>query len=79
MVPLVPEQLPDLRGVPVFMGAGRFDPMIPPQQTERLAQLLQQAGADVALHWEPASHALNRAEVQAATTWLRTLPAPKEI
>jgi phospholipase/carboxylesterase/glyoxalase family protein len=72
MVPLVPEELPDLRGVPVFMGAGQFDSLIPPPQTERLAQLLQQAGADVTLHWEPGSHALNRAEVQAATAWLRT-------
>jgi predicted esterase len=72
MVPLVPELLPDLRGVPVFMGAGRSDSMIAPQQTERLAQLLQQAGADVDLHWEPGSHALNQAEVRAATDWLGT-------
>jgi predicted esterase len=72
MVPLVPEELPDLRGVPAFMGAGQFDSMIPPRQTEQLAQLLRQAGADVTLHWEPSSHALNRAEVQAATTWLHT-------
>jgi glyoxalase family protein len=73
MVPLEPEQLPDLHGVPVFMGAGRSDSMIAPQQTERLAQLLQQAGADVVLHWEPGSHALNQAEVRAATNWLGTL------
>jgi phospholipase/carboxylesterase/glyoxalase family protein len=73
MVPLVPEQLPDLHGVAVFMGAGRNDSMIAPQQTERLAQLLQQAGADVVLHWEPGSHALTQAEVHAATDWLGTL------
>jgi predicted esterase len=72
MVPFVPERLPDLRGVPVFMGAGRSDSMIAPQQTERLAQLLQQAGAGVELHWEPGSHALNQAEVRAATDWLGT-------
>jgi predicted esterase len=72
MVPLVPEQLPDLHGVPVFMGAGKFDQLISPPQTEALAQLLSQAGADVELHWEPGSHALNPAEVTAATSWLRT-------
>jgi predicted esterase/catechol 2,3-dioxygenase-like lactoylglutathione lyase family enzyme len=70
MVPLVPDQLPDLHGVPVFMGAGRTDSMIAPQQTERLAQLLQQAGADVEMHWQPGGHALNQAEVRAATEWL---------
>jgi predicted esterase len=77
MVPLVPEELPDLRGVPVFMGAGQFDSMVPPPQTERLAQLLQQAGADVTLHWEPGSHALSRGEVQAATAWLRAHASAK--
>jgi predicted esterase len=72
MVPIVPEELPELRDVPVFIGAGQFDPLIPPQQTERLALLLQQAGAEVALHWQPGGHALNQAEVHAATAWLRT-------
>ena len=72
MVPIVPAELPDLRGVPVFMGAGQFDTLIPPQQTEQLARLLQQAGAEVDLHWEPGSHALNQAEVRAAAAWLRT-------
>ncbi|MEO7909242.1 MAG: VOC family protein [Roseiflexaceae bacterium] len=70
MVPFVPEQLPDLNGVPVFMGAGRTDSMIAPQQTERLAQLLQQAGASVDMLWQPGGHALNQAEVRAATEWL---------
>jgi predicted esterase/catechol 2,3-dioxygenase-like lactoylglutathione lyase family enzyme len=70
MVPLVPDQLPELSGVPVFMGAGRTDTMIAPQQTERLAQLLTQAGADVDLYWQPGGHALNQAEVSAATDWL---------
>jgi predicted esterase/catechol 2,3-dioxygenase-like lactoylglutathione lyase family enzyme len=70
MLPLVPEQLPDLRGVPVFMGAGRVDPLIAPPQTERLAQLLREAGADVDLRWQPGGHTLSQAEAAAATTWL---------
>jgi predicted esterase/catechol 2,3-dioxygenase-like lactoylglutathione lyase family enzyme len=72
MVPIVPQELPDLHGVPVFMGAGQFDPLIPPPQTEQLALLLQQAGAEVALRWEPGGHTLSQAEVDAATSWLRT-------
>ncbi len=60
MVPSVPEQLPDLSGVPMFMGAGQRDPLIPPQQTERLALLLKQSGAEVTLHWEPGGHALSQ-------------------
>jgi predicted esterase/catechol 2,3-dioxygenase-like lactoylglutathione lyase family enzyme len=71
MVPLEPEAAPDLRGVPVFMGAGRADPLIPAPLTERLAELLREAGAAVTLHWEPGGHGLNQAELRAAAAWLR--------
>jgi predicted esterase len=70
MVPLVPEQQPDLSGVPIFMGAGRNDTMIPPAQTERLAQMLEEAGAKVELLWQPGGHNLTQAEIQAAKRWL---------
>lgn len=71
MVPLVPDTLPDLGGVPVFIGAGRTDPLIPAGQTEQLAAMLREAGAEVTLHWEPGGHTLSPAEVRAATIWLR--------
>lgn len=71
MVPLVPEQLPNLRHVPVFLSAGRADQMIAPAQAERLAQLLQQSGAQLTMRWEPGGHALTRAEAQAAGAWLQ--------
>jgi glyoxalase family protein len=78
MVPLAPETPPDLRGVPVFMGAGRADPLIPARQTEELARLLDEAGAQVTLHWEPGGHGLSPAELRAAAAWLRALgPAPR--
>ena len=70
MVPLVPETLPDLAGTRVFLGAGRQDPMATPEETERLAALLRQAGADVTLHWQPGGHGLTREEAQAAAHWL---------
>ena len=37
----------------VFIGAGRADTMVPAAQTERLVKLLRDAGAEVAVHWEP--------------------------
>lgn len=70
MVPLVPEILPDLAGARVFLGAGRQDPIAPPDETERLAALLREAGADVTVHWQPGGHGLTREEVQAAAHWL---------
>lgn len=71
MVPLVPEPLPRLAGVPVFLAAGRTDRLIPAPQSEALAALLREAGAALTLHWEPGGHSLSQAEVGAATGWLR--------
>lgn len=70
MVPLVPEEKPDLSGVPVFLAGGRSDRMIPPEGTERLARMLEAAGAAVALHWSPGGHQLTQAELGEASRWL---------
>jgi len=71
MVPIVPDELPDLRGVPVFMGAGRLDTMIRPEQSEELERLLSGAGAAVTAHWVEGGHSLTRDEVEAAAEWLK--------
>jgi predicted esterase/catechol 2,3-dioxygenase-like lactoylglutathione lyase family enzyme len=70
MVPFEPDALPDLTGTAVFIGAGRTDPIVPTQQTERLAELLQQAGADVTVYWEPSGHTVTKGEVDAASRWI---------
>ncbi len=70
MVPLVPEELPDLSGVPVFLSAGRADRMVPGEESERLSGLLRDAGADVHLHWEDGGHSLSLSELRAAREWL---------
>jgi predicted esterase len=69
MVPFEPERTPDLSGTPVYLAAGRSDQMVPPENTERLAQLLQEAGADVTLDWQPGGHGIGPEEVQAARNW----------
>ncbi len=71
MVPLVPETMPHLHGRPVFLAAGRLDPIVSPDETERLRRLLVQAGADVTLHWAKAGHALTPLDVEAARAWLQ--------
>jgi predicted esterase len=72
MVPFEPENLPDLRGTSVFIGAGRNDPIVPASSTERLAALLKDAGASVELHWEPGGHSIAKSEIEAAARWLST-------
>lgn len=70
MVPFEPEAPVDLRGTRVFMGSGERDPIIPPPNSERLASILQGAGADVTLRWAPVGHQLTRDDVDAARAWL---------
>lgn len=69
MVPRRGVELPDLSGTPIFIGAGRNDPICPPQETEDLQHLLEGAGASVALHWENQGHQLTSSEVHAAAAW----------
>ena len=73
MVPLVPENLPYLSSVLVWMGAGNQDPIIPTSETQRLAQLLRRAGADVTIRFANADHRLTNAEVETAKDWIQEL------
>jgi phospholipase/carboxylesterase len=73
MVPFEPEQTPDLSGMPVFLSAGRMDRMILPENTERLAAILKEAGADLDLRWRDTGHALTYEEVAEAKEWLSSI------
>jgi predicted esterase len=70
MLPFEPEELPDLSAVAVFLSAGRADPICPPEQVERLAGLLTDAGAVVDLRWHGGGHQLTREHAELARDWL---------
>ncbi|MGE5177328.1 MAG: alpha/beta hydrolase [Hyphomicrobiales bacterium] len=70
MTPFTPETPPLLTGKPVFLGAGRYDPLSRPDETERWAATLRGYGADVTLHWSPIGHALSEEDVSAAAAWI---------
>jgi phospholipase/carboxylesterase len=73
MVPLAPEPLSDLAHTPVFIGAGRRDPVATAAGTEQLADLLKRAGAEVSVKWHEGGHNVMPEEVAAAREWLRPL------
>ena len=75
MVPFEPETPPDLSETPVYLAAGRSDQLVPPENTERLAELLREAGAEVTLEWQSGGHNIGRAEVEAAHDWLANVVA----
>lgn len=70
MVPLRNAQLPSLKDVSIFIGAGTNDPLIASSETQDLETILQQAGADVTTHWGNNGHRLSAAEAEAARDWL---------
>jgi phospholipase/carboxylesterase len=73
MVPFEPETRPDLSGIPVFMAAGSRDQMIPPDNTQTLAEMLKSSGANVELRWRDTGHALTYEEVGEAKEWLSNI------
>ena len=73
LVPKLPEALPDLKGKPIFLAVSRNDPFIPEDRAEHLARTLDEAGAEVTVHWTPGGHHLTAAEIDQAGDWLRGL------
>jgi phospholipase/carboxylesterase len=69
MVPLRGLQLPDLTGKPVFIAAGENDPICLASETNELAGLLREAGAEVNVFWERQGHRLTGSEADAAAVW----------
>ena len=70
MVPLSKIDIPSLAGTSVLMSNGRFDPIIPLPNAQRLAQLLQSAGAGVDLRAHSAGHELAPPDLNDARQWL---------
>jgi predicted esterase len=70
MVPFMPEELPDLHGVQVWIGGGKQDTIIPRANTERLAEMLTSAGAEVSARFFEAGHGLTNTELVLAKRWL---------
>ena len=70
MTPFVPSPVPDLAGRPVFISAGRIDPMIPADDVRRLTAVLERAHARVTFEWDEEGHALTAYGLDAARRWL---------
>src|SRR6266700_3452852 len=73
MIPLIPDKVPDLSSVRIWIGAGDQDPIVPASETKRLAELLRRVGADVTIHFAKAGHGLTNNELEAAGHWVGEL------
>jgi len=73
MVPLEPDPVPALPDFRVLISNGANDPIVAPEETDRLAKLFHRAGADVEVHWQPTGHQLMPGDFAVAKTWLATI------
>ena len=75
MVPFEPEppEAAQPAGTRVLVSNGEIDPTVSQDETRRLAKLLQRAGADVEVHWQPAGHQLMPSDFAVAKTWLQSI------
>lgn len=60
----------DLSGKRFFVSAGRFDPIVPTENVDRLIAQMKALGADVTVNWVEGGHQLTREEIALAKAWL---------
>jgi phospholipase/carboxylesterase len=70
MLPFEPEPLPDLAGKPALLLSGSNDTMISADGRERLAAVLQAAGAKLVYKVLPTGHNLTQNDLILAAQWL---------
>lgn len=70
VLPLEPDMAPGLAGKPVFIAAGRRDPLAPAEAVEALAEWLRRGGAQLTVRWQEAGHGLAPEELDAVRAWL---------
>ena len=69
-VPFTPDIVRNFAALSVFISGGVRDAIVPRDQTEELAAILQSGGADVSLFWHPGGHELGNDDIAAAKAWL---------
>jgi phospholipase/carboxylesterase len=73
LLPFEPQPPPDLAGKPVLLLSGSNDTMISAAGRERLAAVLQAAGADLVYKILPTGHNLTQNDLTLAADWLEHL------
>ena len=66
------------KDLPIFMGHGSFDPMLPMQLGQRSAEMLTTAGYEVEWHDYPMAHAVCAEEIKDIRNWLVSVFARSE-
>jgi phospholipase/carboxylesterase/glyoxalase family protein len=69
-IPFTPEMLRNFSELSVFLAGGLRDPIVPREQTQQLAEILQSGGGEVSMFWHRGGHELGGDDIEAVKTWL---------
>jgi phospholipase/carboxylesterase len=69
MVPFEPDELPNLAGKKILMLTGMMDPIIPLDNSKKLAGMLADAGADLDFRAKPMAHGLGQSDLADMQNW----------
>jgi phospholipase/carboxylesterase/glyoxalase family protein len=69
-LPFAPDLVRNFSELSVFLAGGMRDTIVPRDQTEQLAAILQSGHADVSLFWHRGGHELGNDDIEAAKKWL---------
>ena len=70
----LPDTLSPLGGLPIFIGSGEFDSMVPKGDAARLDSALRSVGASSTPRTTQSEHRLTPQDIVLAREWLATLP-----
>ena len=69
-LPFTPDLVRNFSELSVFLAGGMRDSIVPHDQTEQLAAILESGQADVSLFWHRGGHELGNDDIEAAKKWL---------
>lgn len=69
IIPIRKFSLPLQSNLPIFIGAGKNDPLCPIEETNELITIFQKQEANVFTHWDVQGHQLSKNEIEVAKKW----------
>jgi predicted esterase len=79
MIPFTPDIVRDFSNLPIFIGAGKRDPIVPRGQPEELAGIFESGGANIKLFWHRGGHDIGEEDIEVAKTWLSEVKVRKRV
>ena len=70
MIPIIPNNLPNLSEKKIVILSGQYDPIVSKKQAKDLFSLLKKTETKVTIQWQESGHEITQEDVQIAKKWL---------